>query len=186
MEIDRLAVPQLERTGAYQQEQFGISVAGSIPTIIRSCKSAAIDPLELDVHHVVSGRGIINTSAHPDWCGNRIVAICDLRVGWGWWLSQRAGAGRQRQGLQFGRLLAAWALQPVRVLCPWWVNTRILDSSLKRRQKPQKGLASEEFSPEREARIQAYRKALHAGRSPVQVAHCSIKDILPEGHPTLP
>ena len=58
----------------------------------------------------------------------------------------------------------------VSVLCPQWVNTRILDSLLKRRHRLQNDPTVVDISPEREARIQALRKALQAGMSPAQVA----------------
>lgn len=58
----------------------------------------------------------------------------------------------------------------VSVLCPAWVNTRILESSLKCRHRLQNDPTVQEFSPEREERIQSIRKALQAGMSPVRVA----------------
>ena len=58
----------------------------------------------------------------------------------------------------------------VSVLCPAWVNTRILESSLRRRQRLQIDPSPEEFSSHRKARIEAYQESLQAGMAPARVA----------------
>lgn len=57
----------------------------------------------------------------------------------------------------------------VSVLCPAWVNTRIFESLLERRQRLETHPA-EDISPEAEEMIQAKRRALQEGMPPVQVA----------------
>lgn len=63
------------------------------------------------------------------------------------------------------------------VLCPGWVNTRIMDSSRNRPPELQNEPISESISPEGEAIIQEMRQAAQAGMSPQQVADYVFKAI---------
>ncbi len=56
------------------------------------------------------------------------------------------------------------------VLCPEWVNTRIMDSERNRPPELQNAPVSQQMSPEMEAAIQAMRQVVQAGISPSQVA----------------
>ncbi len=58
----------------------------------------------------------------------------------------------------------------VSVLCPGFVNTRIMDSGRNRPAELQNPLANQSMSPEVEAAVQAARQAVHAGMPPHQVA----------------
>ena len=66
------------------------------------------------------------------------------------------------------------------VLCPGWVNTRIMDSARNRPPELQNELMSESLNPEREAIIQEMRQATQAGMSPQQVADYVFKAIRAE------
>ena len=75
------------------------------------------------------------------------------------------------------------------VLCPEWVNTRIMDSERNRPPALQNAPASQPMSPEIEAAIQAMRQIVQAGISPSQVADTVFEAISQEKfyiftHPT--
>jgi NAD(P)-dependent dehydrogenase (short-subunit alcohol dehydrogenase family) len=56
------------------------------------------------------------------------------------------------------------------VLCPGWVNTRIMDAERNRPPALQNAPANQQVSPEIEAVIQAFRQVVQAGMPPSQVA----------------
>src|SRR5262249_35031483 len=58
----------------------------------------------------------------------------------------------------------------VSILCPSWVNTRIMDSARNRPAALQNDPAEEQMSPEVEARRQAARQSAQTGMAPDQVA----------------
>jgi NAD(P)-dependent dehydrogenase (short-subunit alcohol dehydrogenase family) len=66
------------------------------------------------------------------------------------------------------------------VLCPGWVNTRILDSERNRPLELQNEPRNEPMSPESEATIQKFVEAVQAGISPQQVADYTFKAIRAE------
>jgi short-subunit dehydrogenase len=65
----------------------------------------------------------------------------------------------------------------VSVLCPGWVNTRILESALERRRRSQGDTAARDLSPERQARNAEYLEAFRAGMAPAQVARLAFSAI---------
>jgi NAD(P)-dependent dehydrogenase (short-subunit alcohol dehydrogenase family) len=65
----------------------------------------------------------------------------------------------------------------VSVLCPGWVNTRIMDSERNRPPELQNDPMSETLSPDRQAILQEMRLAAQAGISPQQVADCVFEAI---------
>jgi NAD(P)-dependent dehydrogenase (short-subunit alcohol dehydrogenase family) len=68
----------------------------------------------------------------------------------------------------------------VSILCPGWVNTRIMDSERNRPVELQNRQVSETMDPEREVIIQEMRQAAKAGMSPQQVSDCVFKAIQAE------
>jgi short-subunit dehydrogenase len=68
----------------------------------------------------------------------------------------------------------------VSVLCPGFVNTRIMDSVRNRPARLQNAPAEEQLGPEREALIQFMRQAIEAGMPPHQVADIVFKAIRDE------
>ncbi len=68
----------------------------------------------------------------------------------------------------------------VSVLCPGWVNTRIMDSDRNRPPELQNEPINETTSPERDAIMQEMRHAAQAGMSPQQVSDCVFKAVQAE------
>jgi NAD(P)-dependent dehydrogenase (short-subunit alcohol dehydrogenase family) len=68
----------------------------------------------------------------------------------------------------------------VSVLCPGWVNTRIMDSDRNRPPELQNEPINETISPERDAIMQEMRHAAQAGMSPQQVSDCVFKAVQAE------
>ncbi len=67
-------------------------------------------------------------------------------------------------------LAARGAKLKASVLCPSWVNTRIMDAERNRPQTLQNAPEEQPISPELAAMVQAARQLLQAGRAPSQVA----------------